>query len=221
MLIFTTLKSWSVKFNNKNVKYRNKKSLHSFSAQSSYSSWFALGCLTFSGLLSAQNAQQVKPEAATTSAPVPVQAPLESGPNALTRAMVQRGVLSCAARVEQVSRFLDFGPQVGAHLMPPPAPADQRLFSLQIELPAGAAGNSFVDMSFAPQQANGCGATYQTVTYWPQTCEAVGNQQFATFKPSQPLQRDVTVLNVGPMTKVFLMRAGATGCIAIKKEIVL
>jgi hypothetical protein len=90
-----------------------------------------------------------------------------------------------------------------------------------MELPAGAEGNSFVDMSFAPQQANGCGASYQTVTYWPQNCETVGSQQFATLKPSQPLQRDVTVLNVSPMTKVFLMRAGNAGCIAIKKEIVL
>jgi hypothetical protein len=139
----------------------------------------------------------------------------------LTRAVVQRGVLTCAARVEQVSRFLGFGPQAGAHLMPPAAPADQRLFSMQMELPAGAEGNSFVDMSFAPGQANGCGATYQTVTYWPQSCASVGNQQFATLKPSQPLQRDVTVLNISPTTKVFLMRAGNAGCISIKKEIVL
>lgn len=162
----------------------------------------------------------------TTEAAPAVSAPADNsaeagGPNAMTRAVVQRGMLSCAARVEQVSRFLGFGPQAGAHLMPPPAPADQRLFAVQMELPAGATGNSFVDMSFAPQQANGCGATYQTVTYWPQSCETVGSQQFATLKPSQPLQRDVTVLSVGPMTKVFLMRAGNAGCIAIKKEIVL
>ena len=166
----------------------------------------------FQGLAFAQTLE------ASAAAPA---ANAESGPNALTRAMVQRGTLSCAARVEQVSRFLGFGAQAGAHLMPPPAPADQRIFALQMELPAGAAGNSFVDMSFAPQQANGCGATYQTVTYWSQNCDSVGSQQFATLKPSQPLQRDVTVLNVGPMTKVFLMRAGAAGCISIKKEIIL
>jgi hypothetical protein len=145
----------------------------------------------------------------------------EAGPNAMTQALVQRGVLSCAARVEQVSRFLGFGPQSGAHLMPPAAPADQRLFSVQMELPAGAGGNSFVDMSFAPQQSNGCGATYQTVSFWQQSCETVGNEQFAGLKPSQPLQRDVTVLNVSPATKVFLMRAGSAGCISMKKEIVL
>ena len=172
--------------------------------------------LAYAGSIFAQPRQAVTPDAA----PVSASPAAESGPNALTQAVVQRGVLSCAARVEQVSRFLGFGPQAGAHLMTPPAPPDQRLFSLQVELPAGATGNSLVDMTFAPGQSNGCGATYQTVTYWQQSCEAVGSQQFANFKPSQPLQRDVTVLNVGPMTKMFLMRAGAAGCISIKKEIV-
>lgn len=145
----------------------------------------------------------------------------DAGPNAMTRAVVQRGVLSCAARVEQVTRFLGFGAQAGAHFMPPPQPADQRLFSLQMELPAGAAGNSFVDMSFAPQQANGCGATYQAVSFWPQPCEVVGRQQFPNMAPGQLLQRDVTVINLGPQTKVFLMSAGTAACISIKKEIVL
>jgi hypothetical protein len=116
---------------------------------------------------------------------------------------------------------LGFGAQAGAHFMPPPQPADQRLFSLQMELPAGAAGNSFVDMSFAPHQANGCGATYQSVSFWPQSCEALAQLQFANVSKGQALQRDVMVLNLGPMTKVFLMPAGNAGCISIKKEIVL
>lgn len=167
----------------------------------------------------AARAQQPKPDA-SLGMPSPTTSAPESGPNAMTSAVVQRGMLSCAARVEQVTRFLGFGPQVGAHLMPAPAPVDQRVFSLQMEVPAGAAGNSFVDMSFAPQQANGCGATYQAVSYWQQSCDLVGSQQFANFKPSQALQRDVTVLDIGPQTKVFLMKAGASGCISIKKEIV-
>lgn len=173
-------------------------------------------CCVFALVLGMASVQAQQPE----SAPAPARS-AETGPNAMTRAVVERGMLSCAARVEQVSRFLGFGPQAGAHLMPPPAPADQRVFALQMEVPAGGAGNSFVDMSFAPQQANGCGATYQTVTYWPQSCETVNSQQFAALKPSQALQRDVTVLSIGPMTKVFLMSAGAAGCISIKKEIVL
>lgn len=33
------------------------------------------------------------------------------------------------------------------------------------------------------------------------------------------MKQDVTVLDGGPATKVFLMRAGQAGCIAIKKEL--
>ena len=161
-------------------------------------------------------------DSSTGQAPVVTNAGvLDGSPNAMTRSVVQRGVLSCAARVEQVTRFLGYGSQAAAHFMPPPAPADQRLFSMQMELPAGATGNSFVDMSFAPQQANGCGATYQAVSFWPQPCEIVGRQQFSSGVSGQILQRDVTVLSLGPQTKVFLMSAGTAGCISIKKEIVL
>jgi hypothetical protein len=186
-----------------------------------------LGAL-IAGTVRAQ--QQSAPGVATgalgdvAGSPLPVNANAavtDAGPNAMTRAVVQRGVLTCAARVEQVTRFLGFGAQAGAHFMPPPQPADQRLFSLQMELPAGAAGNSFVDMSFAPHQANGCGATYQSVSFWPQSCEALAQLQFANVTKGQALQRDVMVLNLGPMTKVFLMPAGNAGCISIKKEIVL
>jgi len=142
-------------------------------------------------------------------------------PNALTRAAVQRGILQCASRVEQVTRFLGFGAQSGALLLAPAGPADQRLFSIQMELPAGASGNTLIDMSFAPGQANGCGATYQAVSYWPQNCEAVAKSQFGAMKRLRPLQNEVAVLDGGAATKVFLMKAGDNGCISIKKEVVL
>lgn len=198
------------------MKYRNKAGAWRCSA-SIY--WCLVAFLLSVASFGTLRAQQLKVEGAA-GASSQAAAAQESGPNAITRAVVQRGMLSCAARVEQVTRFLGFGSQSGAHLMPPPAPVDQRIFSLQMEMPTGAAGNSFVDMSFAPQQANGCGATYQSVTYWAQSCELVGSQQFANFKPSPALQRDVTVLDIGPQTKVFLMKTGLTGCISIKKEVV-
>jgi hypothetical protein len=104
--------------------------------------------------------------------------------------------------------------------MPPAAPADQRLFAMQIEVPAGASSNSLVNMTFAPQQANGCGATYEAISYWAQSCDAVANGQFAQLKRVRPLQKDVLLLDGGPSVRVFLMNAGS-GCVSIKKEIVL
>jgi len=159
--------------------------------------------------------------AAAAAAEAQPQAQSAEGPNGMTRAAVQRGILQCAARVEQVSKFTGFGPQAGGMLLAPTNPADQRLFAMQMEVPAGAASNSLVDMDFAPNQANGCGATYSAVSYWAQSCDQVANNQFAQLKRLQPLKRDVAVLDAGPATKVFLMKAGDNGCVSIKKEIVL
>lgn len=145
----------------------------------------------------------------------------DAGPNGMTRAAVQRGVLNCAARVQQVSQFLGFGPQAGGMLMAPANPVDQRLFSMQMEVPAGASGNTWVDMTFAPNQANGCGATYQSVSYMAQSCDSLASGPYAQFRRLQAIKQDVTVLDGGPSTKVFLMKAGDSGCIAIKKEIVV
>jgi hypothetical protein len=35
------------------------------------------------------------------------------------------------------------------------------------------------------------------------------------------IHHEITVLDGGPATKVFLMKAGDNGCVSIKKEIVL
>jgi hypothetical protein len=166
----------------------------------------------FSELVQAQDSNQSA--AGVQSAEV-------DGPNAVTRAAVQRGALQCASRVEQLTRFVGFGPQAGALLIAPAAPVDRRLFSVQIELPAGASGNSLVDLDFAPGQANGCGASYQAVSYWKQNCDALANSQFNGLRKLPAIHHEITVLDGGPATKVFLMKAGDNGCVSIKKEIVL
>ena len=97
---------------------------------------------------------------------------------------------------------------------------DTRLLPLALEVPTDA-GSAYVSATFAPGQANGCGATYDAVSYWPQKCEAVAAKQFAGFKRmEQALRKNITVLDGGAATKVFLMPAGS-GCVSIKKEVVL
>ena len=184
------------------------------------------GCLVLGcGLLSASLtwAQSTNPGPGGSSSPggESSASATEAAPNAMTRAAVQRGILQCAARVEQVTRFIGFGPQAGGMLIAPGNPVDQRLFSMQMELPAGAASNSFVDMTFTPGQPNGCGATYQAISYWSQSCDSLATSQFSRLKKSPALKQDVTVLDGGPAVKVFLMKAGPTGCVSVKKEIVL
>jgi hypothetical protein len=145
---------------------------------------------------------------------------LQNAPtNAVTLTAVQQGVLNCAARINQVTTFLGYTPQAGALLMTPPTQPDQRLLPLVMELPNDA-GATYVVASFAPNQANGCGATYDAVAYWPQPCEGVAGKQFPAFKNLGQIKNNITVLDGGAASKVFLLPAGS-GCVSIKKEVVL
>jgi hypothetical protein len=164
-------------------------------------------------------AQATAPAAAMSPAAEPQPAP-NRGPNAITLAAAQRGALSCASRIEQVTNYLGAGTQGGALLMVTPQSPDRQLISLAMELPLPTGASAYGTASFAPGQANGCGATFDSVSYWPSACAAVASQQFAQLKPSRALRKDITVLDGGPAMKVFLMAAGE-GCVAIKKEIVL
>ena len=180
--------------------------------------FFNVACFACTLLLHSASAQAQTPAVNTTdkSAAAPQ---ASSGANAVTQAAVQQGVLNCAARINQVSNFLGFSPQAGALLLVPPSQPDQRLLPLAMEVPTES-GGAYVSATFAPNQANGCGAVYDAVVYWPQKCEAVATKQFASLKRTGQLKTSLTVLDGGPATKVFLMPAGS-GCVSIKKEVVL
>lgn len=153
--------------------------------------------------------------------PAPTVALANAAPatNGITQASVQQGVLNCAGRINQVTNFLGFTAQAGAVLMTPPNAQDQRLIPLAMEIPTES-GSAYVSAQFAPNQANGCGAAYDAVVYWPQKCDAVAVKQFASLKKIGQMKKDITVLDGGLATKVFLMPAGS-GCVSIKKEVVL
>ncbi len=88
-------------------------------------------------------------------------------PNAattMTRAAAQAGILSCAARIDQVSRFLGAGNEVSFLFLLPPPPRDQRLVTSAMEIDNKDAPSAYASAEFAAS-AQGCGASYQTVTY--------------------------------------------------------
>jgi hypothetical protein len=58
------------------------------------------------------------------------------------------------------------------------------------------------------------------VIFWQKLCGDVAVTQFAGMKISGKLNKEITVLDGGAATKVFLMPAGS-GCVSIKKEVVL
>lgn len=164
--------------------------------------------------LTAAYAQQATERPGSAPAPAPVQATT----NVVTQAAVQKGVFNCAGRINQVVNFLGFTEKAGAVLMIPPAQPDSRLIPLAMEIPVEG-GVAFVSASFAPNQANGCGATYDSVVYWPQSCGKVKDNQFKALKETGKIRKEITILDGGEGIKFFLMPAGS-GCISIKKEMV-
>ncbi|PKN19435.1 MAG: hypothetical protein CVU71_07980 [Deltaproteobacteria bacterium HGW-Deltaproteobacteria-6] len=174
-----------------------------------------LAIIVVSALSAAAYAQQ-----ATERPPgsAPAQAAVQATTSVVTQAAVQKGVFNCAGRINQVVNFLGFTEQAGAVLMIPPAQPDSRLIPLAMEIPVEG-GVAYVSASFAPNQANGCGATYDSVVYWPQSCAKVKENQFKTLKETGKIRKAIAILDGGEGIKIFLMPAGI-GCVSIKKDVV-
>ncbi len=138
----------------------------------------------------------------------------------ITKAAVNAGALACPARINQVMSFLSVGTaKMGYKIYVPPAAPDRGVVAISLELQGKGTPLSYAGTCFAPNQANGCGAMYETVTYWDQKCELVALQHFKGLKRLGVLCKEIVVLDGGPELKVYLMPAGS-GCVSIKHEIV-
>lgn len=162
----------------------------------------------------------VAAEGAAPASPPPASAAAPEV-NGITQAALKAGVIACTSRINQVANFLIAGTQdVKAIMLMPPANPDQQLISVSMEIPQKDASSAYASASFAPNQANGCGGMYEAVVYWPQNCTKVASETFGALKKIDGFSKQFTVLDGGPLTKIFLMSAGK-GCVSIKKEVVL
>lgn len=153
------------------------------------------------------------PAAASTPAAMP------SAPSAMTEAAAKAGVLSCAGRIDQISKFLFAGnDSLSYQFLLPPPPRDQRLVTSAMEIDNKNVPAQYASADFAAT-AQGCGASYQTVTYWPLTCQDVFTKYFSTVRQVPALGKSIATLDAGGSTRIFLMPAGAAGCVTIKKEL--
>ena len=146
------------------------------------------------------------------------QAAAGNGVNGVTQAAVASGVLECVSRINQVTQFISSGNPSGAALFASPSQPDQRLTSISMEITPKEGGSAYASASFAPNQANGCGAVYEAVVYWPQSCDVVARKQFANAKKGRVLHKSVLTLETDSPIRIFLMPAGS-GCVSIKKEL--
>ena len=139
--------------------------------------------------------------------------------NAVTQAMVGKGALACASRINQVANFLGAGStSAGAFLFVPTGDVDKQVVSTSMEITGADKKTSYSSATFAPNQANGCGALYEAVAWWPESCDKVAEKQFSK-KATTKLKQNIGILDIGPTIRVFLMPTN-DGCISIKKELV-
>lgn len=166
------------------------------------------------------NNDEIPPPAATPVAAKPTPAPVENtGPlNAVAQAAQKGGVVNCLGRINQVSNFLVAGSQTsGASLTVSPQIPNERMATISFEIKSPQV-LSYASADFAPL-ASTCGATYEAVTHWQNSCKDVAKKGYAQLKFIGAIQSNILVLEGGPQLRVFLMPAG-TGCVAIKKEVV-
>lgn len=185
-------------------------------------------CLAWLTAVAPIQAQTPAAAETTASAPIAQAAPqttaqpvASSRPHPVTLAAAQQGVLSCSGRINQVVSALGVTDKSGVALMLPPVQQDQRLAPLAMEMPTTLGSSAYISATFAPNQANGCGASYDAVVYWPKSCDEVTQQSYAALKLLGRLKKDIVMLDGGTHIKVFLLPAGAAGCISIKREVVL
>jgi hypothetical protein len=158
---------------------------------------------------------------APTATPAAAQPASASRPHPVTLAAAEQGVLSCSGRINQVVSALGVNDKSGLALMLPSAQQDQRLVPLALEMPTTQGSTAYISATFAPNQANGCGASYDAVVYWPKNCSDLSQQSYAAFKLMGRLKQDILMLDGGANIKVFLLPAGAAGCISIRREVLL
>lgn len=156
--------------------------------------------------------------ASAMAAEAPVKLEAGNGVNSVTQAAVASGVLTCASRINQVTQFISGTNPSGAALFASPSQPDQQLTSISMEIAPKEGASAYGSASFAPNQANGCGAVYEAIVYWPQNCDIVASKQFASAKKGPLLHKSIMTLETGSPARIFLMPAG-TGCVSIKKEV--
>ena len=133
--------------------------------------------------------------------------------------MFGAGVRNCATRVDQVGNFLTRNTKATAMVFLPEKEPDNSMISVSMEVVGEGTPRAYASATFSPNTVIGCAAEYETVQYWPESCNAVAQKQFKGASAPAVLGGEISVLTIGPLARVFLMRATATSCISIKKEI--
>ncbi len=177
--------------------------------------------VAFAGLLSSLVAAQTRPADETSDASsIRLLRDLPAGPTSqIATVMFSTGVRNCATRIDQISSFLTKGTRSSALLFLPEREPDNSMVSVSLEVQGEGIPRAYGSATFSPNTAIGCSGMYETVQYWPESCNAVAAKHFKGAVSTGSLGGEIGMFNIGPSARVFLMRATGSSCVSIKKEI--
>jgi hypothetical protein len=187
-----------------------------------YISWFSRNAGRVLRLVLA--AAALTGSAGSTAAQQPALAGLPhavlGGQAALERAK-HLGVRACAGQVKRLVDFFSTGVEIGTQEFATiPKDQDEDLFSMSMERTTSTA-LSFTSVDVAPVLTGQCAFAYQTVSYWPYSCDTAATNVYSGMSVEGVLLRNIRVLKEqqASLVRVYLMPAGKDGCVAIKREI--
>lgn len=132
------------------------------------------------------------------------------------------GVSDCLGRVVTLSDFLTKGASARWLLTRGTNDANKEMFSATIAAKEVASGLAGISNLYASPAGDGrCDAAYQTTVYLPESCSDAHERVFPRFLTRIDLGSEVAdaFATVDGSARLFLLPAGASGCVAVKTEI--
>lgn len=166
-------------------------------------------------LLPTKSALPTTAPAASTSPPKEV----ADQANSITRLAGNAGILTCLQTVDKITKYITGSMRNRGSVFLPPENPDQQMMSVSFELELPNKAPAYATMSAAPTWDGNCDALYETVIYWDGVCADVAAKGYPQAKLVGALQQQILILQGGANVRIFLMPAGAHGCVAIKKEV--
>lgn len=137
----------------------------------------------------------------------------------LTDAIRQINITTCAPTISEAAGFLFDRGEVQFVVQPLGPDANRWPTVVTSEGTHGEAKQTrLTTLIVAP--AGSCSGIYQQVIYWAESCTAVKQRVFTEFKGEKMFARNVRVSEANPGLQLYLMPAGASGCVSIKKELI-
>lgn len=137
----------------------------------------------------------------------------------LAQNLAKIGAFSCAERANQISNFLSPNGQHELILQTPKDNSNNRLLMSSMLIKASKDSSIVASISLAPNQINGCGGSYRTIFYSPNTCTKASATNFPNNKFQNIGDSKAQIAVINRALWVIALQADK-GCIFIKEEIV-